>query len=91
MSGDDTTQDAMTLLAERAQTEPFYLASALAAHRERFGLTEAEQRRHLGVRPQDWVMLCLCRLPESEEDLRVVCERFGCDRERLERALRVGE
>jgi hypothetical protein len=83
--------DPLAILAERARDDHFFTAHALHAHRERFGLTEAEQRRHLGVRSQDWVMFCLCRLPETDEDLRVVCTRFGCDPERLERAVRVGE
>jgi hypothetical protein len=87
----ETPTDTLALLARHAQAEPFYLASALAVHRERFGITEVEQRRHLGVRAEDWAMFCLCRLPETDEDLQVVCTRFGCDRERLERALRVVE
>jgi hypothetical protein len=87
----ETPVDPLAQLAERAQAEPFFLASALAAHRERFGLTEAQQRRHLGVRPEDWAMFCLCRVPETEEDLQVLCARFGCDRERLGRAVREGE
>jgi hypothetical protein len=86
----ETPIDPLALLAERAQAQRFYLACALAAHRERFGLTEAEQRRHLGVRPQDWVRLCLCRMPEGPDELQALCARFGADRERLGRALRVG-
>jgi hypothetical protein len=87
----DTENDTpLKAYVQRAATQPIYLAHALAAHRERFGLTEHEQRRHLGVRVEDWVMLCLCRLPETEEDLQVVCTRFGADRERLGQVLRAG-
>jgi hypothetical protein len=87
----ETPINPLALLAERARAEPFFLASALAIHRERFGITEAEQRRHLGVRAEDWAMLCLCRMPEADEHLQVLCTRFGCDAERLGRALRAGE
>jgi hypothetical protein len=90
----NTPIDPLSLLAEKAAGEVYFLAHALHLHRERFGITEAEQRRHLGVRVQDWPMLCLCRMPAVEqwdEDLDVICSRFGCDRERLERAVKAGE
>jgi hypothetical protein len=85
--------DPLTLIAERAAAEPYFLGHALAVHREKYGITEQEQRRHLGVLPQDWPLLQLCRcpLPEQwEQDLDVICARFGADKERLERVLKCG-
>jgi hypothetical protein len=85
---------ALRAFAENAAGEPYFLAHALAIHRSRYGITEQEQRRHLGVLPQDWslMQLCRCPLPEQwEQDLDVICERFGADRERLERVLKAGE
>ena len=85
-----TKIDPLALMAERAASEPDTLAHALAAHRRRFWLTEAEQRRHLGVNVAQWALFQLCRMPESAEDLEAVCACFAADRERLERALRAG-
>jgi hypothetical protein len=84
----ETTLDPLALLAERAAAEPDTLAHALARHRERFGLTPGEQRRHLRVTLQAWPLLQLCRVPADAEDLQAVCTRFAADREWLERALR---
>jgi hypothetical protein len=86
--------DPLALLAEKAAGEVYFLAHALAVHRERSGITETEQRRHLGVLAEHWTMfqLCRCPLPERwDEDLEAICGRFGCDRERLERVLRAVE
>jgi hypothetical protein len=80
--------------AERASREPYFLAHALREHRERFGLTEVEQRQHLGVKPREWARFQLCRAPVAEgwdPDLQEICTRFGADRERLGRALRAAD
>jgi hypothetical protein len=80
--------------AERASREPYFLAHALREHRERFGLTEAEQRQHLKVKPSEWHLFQLCRAPAAErwdEDLQALVERFNCDAEKLGRALLGGE
>lgn len=94
---DATTErmlDPLTLLAERATTDPDCMASALAVQRARTGLTEAEQRRHLGVRVADWPLFQLWRLPAAgcwDAELLALCERFGVDPGRLERLLQLGE
>jgi hypothetical protein len=82
--------------AKRARGNLYFLACPLAKHRERFGLTPDEQRKHLGVKLREWPLFQLCRSPEVdrerwEEVLGEICTRFGCDRERLGRALRAGE
>jgi len=87
----ETPIDPLALMAERAALEPATLAHALRAHRARFGLTESEQRRHLGVNVAQWALFQLCRMPDSAEDLQAVCACFGADRERLERAFKGGE
>src|SRR4051812_22259576 len=83
-------------IAERAQSEPYFLARVLAQHRERFGLTQKEQYTHLGVMSREWSLFQLCRSPEVDpkrwaEVLDEICTRFGADREKLERVLRGGE
>jgi hypothetical protein len=82
---------AIPLAAEWVTSGPCALAHALHAHRARFRLTEAEQRRRLGVRVRDWTAFQLCGMPETAEDLDYIAMRFGADRERLERAVRTGE
>jgi hypothetical protein len=85
------TIDPLALMAEKAAGEVYFLAHALAVHREKWGLTEGEQRRHLGVLAEHWPMFQLCRCPVPErwdEDMAAIAERFGCDRERLGRALK---
>jgi hypothetical protein len=89
----DVDPDRLAVLALRCQTEPLFLANALARHRERFSLTEHEQRLHLCVKAEHWSMFQLCRAPVAEqwaEDLDRIAGHFGADRGRLERALRVG-
>jgi hypothetical protein len=77
--------------ARQAAAEPYFLAHPLAAHRARYGITEQEQRRHLGVKPREWIPFLLCRMPETEAELQALADRFGCDAERLTRALRAGK
>src|SRR5262245_36327648 len=93
----DSTRDVegdrnlLAALAQLAADRPFYLGHALAQHRKRFGLNEAEQRKHLGVAMGEWTRFKLCVAPETEDDLQALAERFGADRERLGRAVRGGE
>jgi hypothetical protein len=89
----EAQRDTLIPFAEKASHEPYFLAFALREHRERLGIIEYEQRRHLKVLPRLWLLFQLCRMPAVEqwdEDMAALCERFGCDRERLERALRGG-
>ena len=79
--------DALALLAERPQAEPFYLAP----HRARFGLTESEQRRHLHVPVEDGPAFQLRHMPEADENLQALAGRFRADPEPLGRVLRAGE
>src|SRR5262245_4481512 len=87
----ETYLDPLALLAERAALAPDTLAHALALHRARYGSTPSEQRRHLGVRVEDWPAFQLCGMPETADELQALAGRFGCHAERLGRALRAGE
>jgi hypothetical protein len=83
---------ALAVLAGRATQDPFYLAHPLALHRAAFRLGEAEQRGLLGVQADEWEAFQLYPVPMAlcwDDDLTAICQRFGCDRGRLEGVLRI--
>jgi hypothetical protein len=88
--------DSLESLARRAEGEPFFLASVLAAYARSEGLPDdAGLAAALGCRVGDLSMVRLCRAPRTEpdafwEDVRRVAERFGMDPERLAAAVKRG-
>jgi len=81
-------------IAERAEADPFYIASALAAYRRSEGLTASALAEVLGCTPADLTVLALCRKPgaigeeEFGADVAQLVQRFGLIRGALVRLLR---
>jgi hypothetical protein len=80
-------------LARHVEDDPFFLASLLKlyAHGER--LDDAGLAAAIGCRPEDLVMIRLCRAPRPDaagfrEDVSRVAERFGADRQKLAAVVR---
>jgi hypothetical protein len=87
--------DPLEALARRAEGEPFFLASVLAAFARSEGLDEAGLAAWLGCLVGELVMVRLCRAPRTDpaefrEDLGRIAERFGLDRRRLAEAVKRG-
>jgi hypothetical protein len=87
--------DPLEALAARAQGEPFFLASVLAAFARSEGLDDAGLAAALGCPVGELPMLRLCRTPrtgpdEFREDVALVAERFGLDPQRLAEAVKRG-
>lgn len=87
--------DPLEALAARAQDDPFFLASPLAAYAGGEGLDDAGLAAALGCSPGDLVMLRLCRAPHADssefwEDVSRVAERFAIDPRRLAGAVKRG-
>jgi hypothetical protein len=88
--------DSLDALARRAEGEPFFLASVLAAYARSEGLPDdAGLAAALGCRVGDLAMLRLCRAPRTEpdafwEDVRSIAGRFGMEPERLAEAVKRG-
>jgi hypothetical protein len=87
--------DSLDALARRAEGEPFFLASVLAAYARSEGADDAGLAAALGCRPGDLAMVRLCRAPRTEpdafwEDVRRIAGRFGMDPERLAEAVKRG-
>ena len=81
-------------IAERAEADPFYMASALAAYRRSEGLDAPALAEILGCTPPDLTALALCRKPgvigegEFGADVAQLVLRFGLIRVALVRLLR---
>lgn len=87
--------DPLEALAARAEREPFFLAAPLAAYARSEQLDDAGLAAALGCRPEDLVMVRLCRAPRTEpsefwEDVSAVAARFGLDAQRLAEAVKRG-
>jgi hypothetical protein len=88
--------DPLQTLAARAEREPFFLASLLAAYARSEGLDDTGLANALGCRKEDLVMVRLCRAPRAEspefwEDVQCVAGRFGLDLQRLAEAVKRGQ
>ena len=82
--------------AQRAGTNPFFLASALLAYADAEGLDEAALAHYLGCAPADLPVLLLCRRPAGDAaafraDVQRIAERFQLDPGRLAEAIRLAE
>jgi hypothetical protein len=80
--------DPLVVLAQRAETEPFFLAWLLAAYAHSEGLDDPGLAATLGCPVEDLVMLRLCRAPRADarefwEDLTHIAGHFGIEPGRL--------
>jgi hypothetical protein len=87
--------EALDALAARAATEPFFLASLLAAYARSEGLDDAGVAEFLGCPTSELTMIRLCRAPRVEsaefwEDIYCVAERFNLSAERLAEVVQRG-
>jgi hypothetical protein len=89
-----TNSPALDALAARCASDPFFLASALAAYQQRHGLDDAALAAALGCAPAVLTQLRLCRRPGEaepsrtvEEDVAQIAGRFGIDPAALRRAV----
>lgn len=85
--------DALPRFLERAKTERFFLASALAAFAEARQWDDTALAEHLGCSTDMLTNLRLCRTPaedpeEFREDLEAIVARFPADIGRLAEAVR---
>lgn len=83
-------------LAQRAEREPFFLASTLALFARSEILDEAGLCRFLRCPPESFAMLRLCRTPDEEpsafqRDVKRIAERFDVDENALAEAVRRGQ
>jgi hypothetical protein len=88
--------DSLDALARRAEGEPFFLASVLAAYARSEGLPDdAGLAAALGCRVGDLAMLRLCRAPRSDaqefrDDIARIAERFHLEPEHLGEVVKRG-
>jgi hypothetical protein len=89
------TSDPMDHLARRVANARFFLASVLTTYQQRHGLDDAELAAQLGCPVGVLTLLRLCRRPggatprrTTEEDVRVISERFAIDPDALARIVR---
>jgi hypothetical protein len=85
--------DPLAELAARAEREPYFLASVLAAFARSEGLDDVGLAAALGCLPEDLVKVRLCRAPRTEwgefwEDVTCIAERFGLNADRLAEAVK---
>jgi hypothetical protein len=83
-------------LAKRVESEPFFLASVLAAYARSEALDDAGLAAALGCRAEDLVMVRLCRAPRTAadefwEDVTRVAEHFDMEPQRLAEAVKRGQ
>ena len=76
--------DPFVSLAERVQTDPFFLAAALETYRHSEDLDSAGLARRLGCREEELRLLALCRRPDASSpqywsDIERIAARFGVE------------
>jgi hypothetical protein len=87
--------DPLDALARRAEGDPFFLASALAAYAGDKGLDDTGLAAALGCPGEHLTMLRLCRTPRTDapeflDDVTRIAERFGLDADRLAAVVKRG-
>ncbi|MGH9766424.1 MAG: hypothetical protein ACREAB_03240 [Blastocatellia bacterium] len=66
MTRDATNKPLLMGLARRLQSDPRFMAYALAVYQEQEGLEEEELAQALGIMPEMMSRLALCRRPDSQ-------------------------
>jgi hypothetical protein len=87
--------DPLEALARRAEGEPFFLASHLAAYARSEGLDDAGLAAALGCPRGELTMVRLCRAPQPDapqfwQDITALAQRFGMDARLLAAAVKRG-
>lgn len=75
------SSDALARAARRAEQQPFFLASVLAAYKDANRLDDVAMAALLGCQPADLTRLALCRRPDTEQvrflaDIDHLAQRF---------------
>lgn len=86
----------MARAATRAESDPFFVAWALAVYRELAELDSAALAARLGCSVAALRRLALCRRPDGEsamfaDEVTRIAEHTGCDPARLAQVLRAAE
>jgi hypothetical protein len=87
--------DPLEALARRAEGEPFFLASVLAAYARSEGLDDTGLTAALGCPRGELTKVRLCRAPQTDapqfwEEITALAQRFGMDARRLAAAVKRG-
>ncbi len=93
MTKDTTNQPPLTGLAQRLQTDPRFMAYALAAYQRQEGMADEELAPALGMLPELVMRLALCRRPDPHspqfaEQVREIADYALADEGRLANLLR---
>ncbi|WP_322510890.1 hypothetical protein [Chloroflexus sp.] len=88
-----SNSDALTRAAQRAEQQPFFLASVLAAYRAAHQLDDTGLANMLGCATSDLIRLALCRRPAADSaqfsaDVDHLARRFGLHSDRLAAMIR---
>ncbi len=74
----DESYRMLTLLAERLEDNPKFIAHLLGKHRHQEGKSREAQQEMLGVNDLGFVRLALCRRPAAEQaEFRIQCEQIA--------------
>jgi hypothetical protein len=92
----ETVNRHLARAAARAEADPFFVASALAAYRALLGMGEARLAAWLGCSVENLARLALCRRPDGEsamfgEEVRRIAAYVDGDASRLANLLRTVE
>ena len=71
------TSDLMQHAAQRAEARPEFIASALAAYRERHGVTDGDVARRLWLNADNYARLALCLRPVDATGIADIAEFVG--------------
>lgn len=89
----DHASEALVHASRRAEQQPFFLASVLAAYRTAHQFDDARLADMLGCTPDDLIRLALCRRPAPESarfsaEIDHLARRFGLRGDRLAAMIR---
>src|SRR5262245_31387855 len=88
--------DPLQSLAAHVEDDPFFLASLLRLYARAEQLDDVGLAAALRCRPEDLVMIRLCRAPRPDsegfgEDVTRIAERFGAEPQALAEIVRYGQ
>jgi hypothetical protein len=82
-----STNRGFALALQHTRTDPFFVGYKLAQLRDQQGIGPEQQAADLGIDLESLAFLCLCKMPQTPDDVEALAQKAGMETARLAQVL----